>query len=673
VSAPAPSPRRDGARLAVPGPVWGERPARALPQDPGGRAPPRGPTWTRLLPGRDRGPEAIDPEAVLARAGRIGARPARDPLRRRRRAVAAVVRALVARGLACGPTGQALALAGATLAATTGLVPRANQYRSAALLLAQRLVELDTGEGKSVAVALAAGVAALAGAPVHVLTANGYLARRDAHAFAPYYAALGVSVDAVAEEDDAPRRRGAWRADVAYAASRTLGFDWLRDATAAPDAPPLLRGLCVAIVDEADAVLLDEARTPLVLAEQADDPVGRARAWRALDVARRLEPGADLAIGRAGAPVRLTPRGAAAIERQVPGGDLGAARERDAWVEEAATALHALRRDVDYLVDATKGIVLVDRSTGRGTPGRHLSRHLHLLVALKEGLRAPPAMRVAASVTYPDLLARYHHVCGTSGTLAEAARELRRDYGLRTVRVASHRPSRLRHGPMRVFADRDALFGAAVRRAGALAAGGRPVLVGVDSVDDASALADAFARAGVPATLLDARHDADEAERVAAAGRAGRVTVTTQRAGRGTDIGLERAALDAGGLHVLNLQHNRSARIDRQLVGRSARRGEPGSTEHWLRPDADALRGLAPAAWLARRLAAPRGDDGAGAALRHRLAALLWRGCQAWWRLEDAAMRGDALRADRDRSRRLDVAARANRNRAPRLEGMGSG
>jgi preprotein translocase subunit SecA len=341
---------------------------------------------------------------------------------------------------------------------------------------------------------------------------------------------------------------------------------------------------------------------------------------------------------------RPNARGAARLEALATARRLGSARERDAWVADALCALHALRRDVDYLVDA-RSVVLIDATTGRATPGRRLPRRLHLLVAAKEGLPAPPATRVAASVTHPRLFARYHHLCGTSGTLAEGAAELRRDYGLRVERVAPHRPSRLARGATRAFADRDALFDAAIGRARALAAAGRPVLVGTDSVEEAAALAARFARAGVAAGVLDARHDRDEAERVAAAGVAGRITVTTQRAGRGTDIVPDARALAAGGLHVLNLQHNRSRRIDRQLEGRCARRGEPGSTEHWLRADAPALAARRLACGALRVLARSPGA-----------LALAWRGVQAAWGLEDAASRSGGLRADRDWSRRLRAA-----------------
>jgi preprotein translocase subunit SecA len=692
---------RRAVRLAVPGPVWGERPRRAEPAHDGGSAVPpaprRGPpaaragALARLLTGRGghggvarvatsagrlaqrlargvatggapaRGAPGPPTEPATAPPKAPPALPACEPPRALARAAAAAAARLSAEGLTPTALAAALGAAGAMLAHATGLEPRDNQYRCAAHLLGERLVELDTGEGKSVAVALAAGVAALAGAPVHVLTANGYLAGRDARFFTGYFRGLGLSVAAVDEAGDDDARRAAWRADVAYAPARLLGFDELRDALAVPaGGPPLLsRGLCVAIVDEADAVLLDEARTPLVIAQARPDPALRARAWRALDLARRLAPGAEVEIDEAAGTARMTAAGRAALALKVhaegPGDGLDA-RQRADLVDQALVALHALRRDVHYVV-VDREIVLIDASTGRPSPGRAWSRALHALVALKEGLPVPPANDVRASITYPRLLARYHHLCGTSGTLRDAARELRRAYGLRVVRVEPARPSRRARAPTRLFPDRDAQFEAAVGRAAELAAAGRCVLVATDTVAESAALAMRFEARGVAVTRLDARHDRDEHLSVSRAGEAGRITVATQMAGRGTDIRPTPEALAAGGLHVLSLQHNRNARLDRQLAGRAARQGDPGSVEHWLRRtdcafEPDRLpRPLRPLVRTAGALTASQGSGRRG-----WIVAGVWRICQRWWRIEDRVIRSEALDQDRRWSRRLHFA-----------------
>ena len=713
-----------GARLAVPGPVWGERPRRAEPSagaDGPARAPRRGPPcgpladWRSRRRGDDAGTiarRALDVAERLAGKAPTGKEPtgkeptaqeptaqgptaqeptaqeptaqeptaqeptaphrAQEPDARTDPGAAVGLAAAAARlardGLSPSAVALALGTAGAALTRATGLVPRDNQYRCAAHLLAERLVELDTGEGKSVAVALAAGVAALAGAPVHVLTANDYLAGRDAQGFRAYYEALGLRVAAVAESMDDDARRAAWSADVAYATARVLGFDDLRDGLAEGAAPLLARGLCVAIVDEADAILLDEARMPLIIAEGRPDPAQRARAWQALDLARRLSPGTDAVVDAAASSARLTPAGRAALEAlaQADGhGDGLDARLRVELVEQALVALHVLHRDVHYVVQARE-VVLVDATTGRPSPGRVLSRALHTLVALKEQVPVPPATTVRASVTYPRLMSRYHHLCGTSGTLREAAAELRAAYGLTVVRVARTRASALRVAPARLFADRDAQFEAAIARAARLAGRGRCVLVATDSVADSAALAARFEARGMAVAVLDARHDQDEHARIAGAGDAGRITVATQMAGRGTDIRLAPAAARAGGLHVLSLQHNRSARIDRQVIGRAARQADPGSAEHWLRLDDSPLapHRLPAALGAIARLAgciAARADAGGpgraqGARWRGRLVDAVWAGCQLWWRWEDRLVRAEALGHDRRWSRRLHFA-----------------
>jgi len=666
-----------GLRLAVPGPVWGERPRRAEPQagtDGPARAPRRGPPsgpladWRARRRGDDAGTVARRALEVAARSSAVATNEAMsgpDP------GLEAAAARLARDGLSPAALALALGTAGAALARATGLVPRENQYRCAAHLLAERLVELDTGEGKSVAVALAAGVAALAGAPVHVLTANDYLAARDAQTFGGYYRSLGLRVASVAESMDEDARRAAWDVDVAYATARVLGFDDLRDGLAEGAAPLLARGLCVAIVDEADAILLDEARTPLIVAEGRPDPAQRARAWRALDLARRLAPGTDAIIDPAASTARLTPAGRLALERFARAdGDADGldARLRAELVEQALVALHLLRRDVHYVVQERE-VVLVDATTGRPSPGRVLSRALHTLVALKERVPVPPATHVRASVTYPRLMSRYHHLCGTSGTLREAAAELRVAYGLSVVRVARTRASALRIAPARLFADRDAQFDAAIARSTRLARRGRCVLVATDSVADSAALAARFEARGIAIVVLDARHDRDEHARIERAGDAGRITVATQMAGRGTDIRLTPEAARAGGLHVLSLQHNRSARIDRQVIGRAARQADPGSAERWLRVADSALEPerLPAALGMLARLAGclaertrPGGPTRARAARwRGRLVDAVWIACQRWWRWEDRLVRTEALGHDRRWSRRLHFATMA--------------
>ncbi|MFT3800952.1 MAG: hypothetical protein QM766_06985 [Burkholderiaceae bacterium] len=648
------APLAPAARLPRPGPLWGAYPERGdrNRSRPPLRASARWPAArvARNVIERLAAADAtgVDEREAIPSPAEIRARLARDGLRE-----AAVTDALTA---ACRE-----------MARRIGLRPVRAQVLCAALLLQGRLVEMDTGEGKTCAAALAAAVAGMAGAMVHVLTANEYLAERDQRGLAPLFDALGLRSASVRESDEAARRRDAYRARIVYATARCVAFDSLRDQQHGADArrspvdaldgaiePPLLNGLCMAIVDEADSVLIDEADTPLVLSEPVDDPALRGRVWRALTLAGRLARGADFAPAE-GRPGQWTLT-AAGRERI----DAWSAAFGDPWrhplyreelIEQALHALHGLRRDVDYLVQDGQ-VVIVDAASGRPAGQRRWSRDLHALVALDEGLPVPAANRTVARTTYPRLFARYHHVCGLSGTLRECRAELRRQYGLAVGQVPHTQPLRRRARPMRAFADRAAQFDAAARRAGLLAARGRAVLLVTDSVQDTQRLAAVCRAAGLSVTEMSARHEAIEARVIAEAGQPGRITVTTQMAGRGTDIVLDERVREAGGLHVLNLQHNRSARVDRQVAGRAGRRGDPGSVEHWIRLDDSPLAPanlpapLRPLGWLAAREA----RSGRG---RHRAAALLLRAWQRWCEHDDRDRRARLDRYDRHWSRAL--------------------
>ena len=586
--------------LPRPGPVWGAQPQR--PADD--TAPPRRqPAWGGALAQLRRVAEAATDHAARWQALQPAAQ-AGD--------LQALRRQLRQQSLQPAATAQALGVVAACAAATLGWTPRPGQLLAAAALLDNRMAEMATGEGKTLAIALAAAVAALAGMPVHVVTANDYLAARDAAALAPLYAALGLCATALPVAGDDAARRHAYGHDILYATAKALAFDHLRDrhaqarsheleraaATlgghAAP--PPLMRGLCMALLDEADSILLDEAEVPLILSQGVPQAARRAFLWQALALARQLEPGRDFTARPAERSAWLEPAGEdrlAALALGL-GGPWQRPRYRREAVQLALAALHACRRNLDYLV-REGAIELLDEVTGRVAAGRIWSRGLHTLVALKEGLNPPADTETVAQITFQRFFQRYWRLCGISGTLWEARAELRQVYGARVLRVPLHRPCRRVTLPPRVWDDAEALFEAAALRAAALQGAGRPVLVGTDSVADSEALSACLARQGVVHRVLNALHDADEAAIVAEAGQAGRVTVATRMAGRGTDIALDAAARAAGGLHVLSCQHNPSRRLDRQLAGRAARHGEPGSTEAWLLRRSSA-QGFGPAA-----------------------------------------------------------------------------
>lgn len=557
---------------------------------------------------------------------------------------------------------QAHAVVAEAIEAALGQTPYPGQHEAAWAMLGRpgrdQLVEMATGEGKSLALVLAAGTAALAGVPVHVLTANDYLAARDAQRAQAVFEKLGLRVAAVQAADDTEARRAAYACDVVYATAREVGFDYLRDQKlqappahgASPGPHAVLRGLCLALVDEADSVLIDHARTPLVVAS-ADTGEPRLAVWQALDrLARSLVPGQDFTLDPARGTVELGPGALARLDASFPAPAPGAPtrvddpRRRRDGLRQALVAHHLMRRDEHYLVDrpadGEPAIVLIDATTGRRLPGTQWTRELAPLVALKEGLPPPAVRRTMGQITLQTLLGRYWKLGGVSGTLREARRELARSYHVDVVEMAPRLPSRRRDLGTRVCRHAPDQLAHIVERALDCHRRGQPLLVGTASVAESDRVAEALRARGLAVEVLHAREDADEARRVAAAGRPGAITVTTNLAGRGTDIPVEAAALAAGGLHVLAAALNASPRIDRQLQGRTARNGQPGSTEAVLHLDGGVFARTLPD-WTRRLLTIliPRGgclpltggrliaalaqarDDSREAALRRRIVA----------------------------------------------------
>lgn len=495
---------------------------------------------------------------------------------------------------------ESFALIDAACEQELGLRAYDTQFAAARLMLQDRIVEMATGEGKTLAALLAAATAALAGVPVHVITANDYLAARDAENLRKVYAALGLRVGAVTQALNIAERREVYGGDVTYCTAKDLVFDYLRDALvrgdeggeleqraarlagapAAPERPVMLRGLCMAIVDEADSILIDEARVPFVLSQALENSGERDFYEHALRLARTLQAARDYRIGEHLRAVELTaegrnklmlsPRTGTSVERN--------ARHREEAVNLALTALHLLQLDRDYVI-ADRKVVIVEPTTGRAARGRAWSRGLHQLVELKEGLAPTPQPATLAQITYQRFFPRYLKLCGMSGTAQEARSELCAAYGRRVARVPLRKPCRRRNFAPRFFMNAQARWTAVVERIVEMHWMGRPVLIGTASVAESEQLSRRLDAAGVEHAMLNARYDAVEASVVAQAGQAGCVTVTTNMAGRGTDIVLGPGVAQSGGLHVILCQLNASRRIDRQFLGRCARRGEPGSCE----------------------------------------------------------------------------------------------
>jgi preprotein translocase subunit SecA len=536
-------------------------------------------------------------------------------------------------------TGQALALAAAAMVRTTGMTPYATQYRAAFLILQGRLAEMATGEGKTVAAALAAAVAALGPQRVHLFTANDYLVQRDSDGLRPFCAALGLTVGCVLTTSTPEERAAAYRCHITVVTAKELAFDYLKDhllkrgetapgvlramalqsgARALSNTPvvpvlpvlPVLPALAMAILDEADSILLDEASMPLILAQagSACDEVGHQRAF---DITRRLQRGRDYTALPAARTVRLTNAGRSLVGAAVQGmgGVLSPPQRAHELVEAALTARWMYRRDRDYAVSAvsTTGdkptVQLIDQVTGRIADGRQWTGALQQMVELKEGVPLSAPAVTLAQITFQRFFPRYLRWGGMSGSLIEARHELRMRYDLAVVGVPLLRPSQRRWQGELLFVTAKARWAAVVLQTQQLSSAGRPVLVGTDSVKDSAHLSNLLTVAGVPHQVLNALQNADEAACVARAGQAGVVTVATNMAGRGTDIQLDAAAKAAGGLHVLACMRNRTRRTDRQLRGRGARHGDPGSAQAMVALDDVLVTSFTPA-WMRRALAA---------------------------------------------------------------------
>ena len=507
-----------------------------------------------------------------------------------------------------------------------GLWPHPVQLTGAKLLLAGRLAEMRTGEGKSLVAALAAVAMAASGAAVHVVSTNDYLAERDGQDMQPLFALFGLSGGVVKAGMEPAERRAAYRCDICFVSAKELVFDYLKDRLAghgllparvaglqqwlrhggADDARlPLIPALHFAIVDEADSVLIDEARTPMIISRESPGLHEPALLAWAIDAARGLVPGADFKLSAA-REVELGPQ---ALSRCAPLPEglrpVWRARHwRELLLRQALQALHLFQRDQHYVLAEGK-LQIVDESTGRVMADRAWEQGLHQLIETREGLALTAGRDTLARMTFQRFFRRYCLLAGLTGTAAESAPELWRVYRLGVRRLPTHRPVQRRLLLALCLADAAVKWRAVADEAAAVAARGQAVLVGTRSVEASKAVAAEFAARGLACVVLNARQDADEAAIVAAAGAAGRITIATNMAGRGTDIKPDAAARAAGGLHVILTEFHESPRVDRQLFGRSARQGEAGSVRAIVARDDGLFKALPGGLWRLR-CAGPR-------------------------------------------------------------------
>jgi len=467
------------------------------------------------------------------------------------------------------------------------------------IMMEGMMAELRTGEGKTLAATLPACTAALTGIPVHVVSVNDYLVTRDAEEMAPVYNALGLTVGTITEEMDPDARRQAYACDITYCSNKQLVFDYLKDKLALGTGDPglklkleslhseqprmdrlLLRGLYYAIVDEADSVLVDEARTPLILSAQSQGEEQIKVCRQALFLAGQLREGVDFLVHPRERQLEIIDRGEDRLEEiaEPLGGLWSGERRRRELVSQALSAKHLFLRDKQYLVRDDK-IQIIDEHTGRVMADRAWERGLHQMIECKENVELTSNRETLARISYQRFFRRYLRLGGMSGTLEEVRSELWSVYGIGVVTVPTNRPIARIQRPDRTYRRAVQKWTAIVKRIRAVHQRGRPVLVGTGSVEDSEHLSRLLKRVKLKHQVLNAHQDEQEAEIVACAGEKCRITVATNMAGRGTDIKLGPGVKELGGLHVISTERNIARRIDRQLAGRSGRQGDPGSCE----------------------------------------------------------------------------------------------
>jgi preprotein translocase subunit SecA len=503
-------------------------------------------------------------------------------------------------GFAPALVGECFALVREAAARTMGKRHYPSQLMAGWVLLDGKLAEMATGEGKTFVASLPACTVALAGYPVHIITVNDYLATRDAGQMAPLYAFLGLDVGIVIQGMPAPERRAAHARCITYCTNKELAFDYLKDKVAlarrssrlhvaldqlrgdaARDERLILRGLHFAIVDEADSVFIDEARTPLILSATTQAAEDEENCRLALAAAAGLTLGSDYTLDQRERSIALSESGRDKVTAF--GAELAGVwtsqRAREELVRQALSARLLFQRDQHYVV-AEGTIQIVDESTGRVMPDRSWERGLHQMIEAKEGCALTARRETLARITYQRLFRRYLRLSGMTGTARETAREIKSLYRLDVVRIPLHKPSQRLHQPGRVCRTAEEKWQAVADVTARIAQGQqRPVLIGTRSVEASEQLSAVLAQRGIVHALLNAKQDQSEAGIIAGAGAAGRVTVATNMAGRGTDIHLAPDVAGRGGLHVILTEYHESQRVDRQLFGRCARQGDPGSCE----------------------------------------------------------------------------------------------
>jgi preprotein translocase subunit SecA len=450
------------------------------------------------------------------------------------------------------------------------------------------IAEMATGEGKTLAAACPVYLNALTGKGVHVITVNDYLAGRDAATMGRVYKFLGLEVGLIVHGLNNQQRRASYHADVTYGTNNEFGFDYLRDNMAVEQEDLVQRPLHYCIVDEVDSILIDEARTPLIISGPAEDATDKY--VKSNNLVKQLKRDADYTYDEKNKSIQITEKGVTHIEHIM--GITNLYGEHAEWVHfinQALKSTNAFVRDVDYIVRDGE-VVIVDENTGRLMEGRRYSDGLHQAIEAKEGVQIRRENQTLATITFQNYFRMYEKLSGMTGTAETEATEFLKIYNMPTWVIPTHKPCVRIDNQDLVYKTGEAKWKAIVDEIKERHGKGQPMLVGTVSIEKSEFLAQMLKREGIPHDVLNAKNHGREAEIIQFAGHKGRVTIATNMAGRGTDIALGPEVTELGGLHVLGTERHESRRIDNQLRGRSGRQGDPGSSQYFLSLDDDLMR-----------------------------------------------------------------------------------
>ncbi|KYO66544.1 preprotein translocase subunit SecA [Thermovenabulum gondwanense] len=472
---------------------------------------------------------------------------------------------------------------------TLGMRPFDVQILGGIVLHQGRIAEMKTGEGKTLVATMPAYLNALTGNGVHVVTVNDYLAKRDSEWMGKVYRFLGLEVGLIVHGLDFEERKKAYNADITYGTNNEFGFDYLRDNMVLYREHRVQRELNYAIIDEVDSILIDEARTPLIISGQSDESTDIY--YKFARFVPRLKPEEDFTVDEKAHTVIPTEKGIKKAEDFLGVENLYDEENMELLhhFHQALKAHYLMKRDRDYVVKDGQ-VIIVDEFTGRLMFGRRYSEGLHQAIEAKEGVKVERESKTLAMITFQNYFRMYKKLAGMTGTAATEEEEFRKIYGLDVVVIPTNKPMIRVDHPDVIYKTEKAKFEAVVREIEDCYKIGRPVLVGTVSIEKSERLSEMLKKKGIPHQVLNAKYHEKEAEIIAKAGQKGAVTIATNMAGRGTDIVLGEGVAELGGLHVIGTERHEARRIDNQLRGRSGRQGDPGSSRFFVSLEDDLMR-----------------------------------------------------------------------------------